>query len=52
MGQLLWIIPALPLAGFLVNGLFGKRLPKAVINAVAIGSVALAFLWVLKTIAV
>jgi NADH-quinone oxidoreductase subunit L len=48
--QLLWIIPALPLAGFLVNGLFGKRLPKAVINAVAIGSVALSFLWVLKTI--
>jgi NADH-quinone oxidoreductase subunit L len=46
----LWLIPAFPLAGFLVNGLFGKRLPKPVINLVAVGSVALSFLWVLKTL--
>ncbi len=46
----LWLIPILPLLGFLINGLFGKRLPKAVINAVAVGSVFLAFLWVLKTL--
>jgi NADH-quinone oxidoreductase subunit L len=46
--QHLWIIPALPLAGFLINGLAGRRLPKAVIHSVAIGTVALSFLWVLK----
>ena len=43
--------PHFPLAGFLVNGLFGRRFPKAVVNAVAIGSVLLSFLWVLKTLA-
>jgi NADH-quinone oxidoreductase subunit L len=46
----LWLIPILPLIGFLVNGLLGRRLSKPVINAVAVGSVALSFLWVLKTI--
>jgi NADH-quinone oxidoreductase subunit L len=46
----LWLIPLLPLAGFAVNGLFGRRLPKAAINAVAVGSVLLSFLWVLKTL--
>jgi NADH-quinone oxidoreductase subunit L len=47
----LWLIPLLPLAGFLVNGLLGRRLPKAAINAVAVGSVLLSFLWVLKSLA-
>ncbi len=28
--QKLWLIPLLPLAGFLLNGLFGRRLSKAV----------------------
>ena len=44
----LWLIPIFPLIGFLINGLFGRRLGKPVINAVAVGSVALSFLWVLK----
>ncbi len=48
--QHLWLIPALPLLGFLINGLAGRRLPKAVIHSVAVGAVALAFLWVLKTV--
>ena len=47
----LWLIPILPLAGFLLNGIFGRRLSKTVINAIAIGSVLLSFLWVLKTLA-
>jgi NADH-quinone oxidoreductase subunit L len=47
----LWVIPALPLAGFLINGLFGRRLPKAGVNAVALGSVSLAFLWALRVFA-
>ncbi|MEO5925906.1 MAG: NADH-quinone oxidoreductase subunit L [Bryobacteraceae bacterium] len=46
----LWLIPILPFLGFAINGLFGKRLPKTVINAVAVGSVFLSFLWVLKTL--
>jgi NADH-quinone oxidoreductase subunit L len=46
----LWLIPIFPLAGFLINGLAGRRLPKAVINVVAIGSVLLSFAWVLKVL--
>ena len=46
----LWLIPALPFAGFLVNGIFGRKLGKPAINAVAIGSVLLSFLWVVKTL--
>src|ERR1051326_4144097 len=46
----LWLIPTLPLAGFLINGLFGRRFPKALVNVFAIGSVVLSFAWVLKTL--
>ena len=47
----LWLIPVLPLAGFLLNGILGRRLSKTVINTIAIGSVLLSFAWVLKTLA-
>src|SRR5215471_11613192 len=47
----LWLIPLLPLAGFLINGIFGRRFSKGLVNTVAIGSVLLSFAWVLKTIA-
>lgn len=40
----LWLIPALPLAGFVVNGLLGKRLGKSFVSAVGVGSVGLATL--------
>jgi NADH-quinone oxidoreductase subunit L len=46
----LWLIPILPFLGFLINGLFGRRMPKSMINLFAIGSVTLSFLWVLKTL--
>jgi len=46
----LWLIPLLPFAGFLINGLFGRRFSKSAVNAVAIGSVLLSFLWVVKTV--
>ncbi|HUQ95617.1 MAG TPA: NADH-quinone oxidoreductase subunit L [Bryobacteraceae bacterium] len=49
--QHLWLIPALPFAGFLINGLLGKRLPKMVISLIAVASVVLSFGWVLKTLA-
>ncbi len=42
----LWLIPFFPLLGFLLNGVFGRRLPKAAINSIAAGSVALSFLLV------
>jgi len=48
--QQLWLIPLLPLAGFALNGLFGRRFSKPVINTIAVGSVLLAFLWVLKSL--
>ncbi len=45
----LWIIPLLPLTGAAINGLLGKRFPKGVVNAIALGFTAAAFamaLWV------
>jgi len=46
----LWLIPTFPLLGFLINGLFGRRFPKSLVNLFAIGSVLLSFAWVLKTL--
>ena len=46
----LWLIPIFPLAGFLINGIFGRRFSKGLVSTVAIGSVLLSFLWVVKTI--
>ncbi|MFZ1136193.1 MAG: NADH-quinone oxidoreductase subunit L [Candidatus Korobacteraceae bacterium] len=43
----LWIIPLLPLAGAAINGLLGKRFPKAMVNAIALGSTAAAFMYAL-----
>jgi len=39
MLNLIWLIPVLPLAGFLINGLVGKRLPRSVVSFIACGSV-------------
>ena len=44
MSELFWLIPLLPGAGAFVNGLFGKRLPKSLVSAVACGSIGLSFL--------
>ena len=46
----LWLIPIFPLVGFLINGLLGRRFSKTVINTIAVGSVVLSFLWVLKAL--
>ena len=43
MSEFFWLIPLIPGIGAIINGLFGKRLTKPVINAVAIGAVALSF---------
>src|SRR5271154_3113612 len=49
--QNLWIIPALPFIGFLINGIFGRRFPKMLVNLIAVLSVVLSFAWVLKVYA-
>jgi len=46
----LWFIPLLPFAGFLINGTLGRRLPRAVVSAIALLFTALpaaivAWLW-------
>src|SRR5579872_479197 len=47
----LWLIPLFPFLGFLINGLFGRRWSKTMVNVCCIGSVVLSFLWVVKTLA-
>ena len=42
----LWLIPLVPFAGFLVNGLIGRKLPKSLVTAVAIIATAIPFLQV------
>src|SRR5947209_2891245 len=44
MLALLWLIPILPLAGAAVNGLLGRRLPKALVTAVGVGAPLLSLL--------
>ncbi len=46
----LWLIPFFPLLGFLISSMFGRRWPKQVAGLVAVGSVALSFLYVLAVI--
>ena len=51
--NLLWYIPLLPFAGFLINGTLGRKLPRALVSAVAllftaIPAAIVAWLWVLK----
>src|ERR1044071_5842060 len=43
MIELAWLIPVLPLLGFIIIGLAGKRLSKPIISAVGCGSIMLAF---------
>ncbi len=47
MSMHLWIIPLLPLTGAAINGLLGKRFPRALVNTIALGFTAAAFLMAL-----
>jgi NADH-quinone oxidoreductase subunit L len=47
----LWLIPLLPFAGFLINGTIGRKLPRALVTAVALICTAIpaaivAWLWI------
>lgn len=43
--DLIWLIPLFPAAGFLINGLFGKRMSKTAIGVIAAGMVLLSFIF-------
>ena len=43
MEHLIWLVPALPLAGVLVNGLVGRRLGKGAVAVIGPGAVGAAF---------
>ncbi len=47
-GLHLWLIPVLPLVGFLLNGLVGHRLPKALVSTIALVFTAAPLLMVLR----
>src|ERR1700744_5717491 len=42
--QLVWLIPVLPLAGFLVNGLFRNYLSKGMTGVIGCGVILIAFI--------
>ncbi len=47
----LWLIPLVPFAGFLINGTIGRKLPRALVSAIAlictaIPAVIVAWLWI------
>jgi NADH-quinone oxidoreductase subunit L len=44
----IWLIPLLPLAGFLLNGILGSRLPRRLVSAIALLAPLLSFLLVLN----
>ncbi len=45
---LLWLIPTLPFAGFLLNGTLGRKLPRALVSTVALIATLIPALIVLK----
>ena len=47
----LWLIPLLPLAGAVVNGLFGRRFSKNVVTAVGLAFPGASMLWAWKVAA-
>jgi NADH-quinone oxidoreductase subunit L len=46
----LWLILFFPLLGALINGTLGRRLSKGWIGSIAIASVGLSFLWVVRVL--
>jgi NADH-quinone oxidoreductase subunit L len=46
----IWIVPLIPALGAAVMLLFGRRLPKTLVNAICVGSVAMSFLWTVAAV--
>src|SRR5262245_56731605 len=42
--DLIWLIPLVPAAGSVINGLFGKRMSKSVVGMIACGAVMISFI--------
>jgi NADH-quinone oxidoreductase subunit L len=42
--DLIWLIPLFPAAGFVINGLIGKKLPKPAVATIAAGAVLISFI--------
>jgi NADH-quinone oxidoreductase subunit L len=49
MGEYIWLIPVLPLIGFLINGLFGKTLGKQAVSVIGPSAAAGSFFVTLMT---
>src|SRR3989441_3957585 len=43
--DLIWLIPLFPAAGFIINGLFGKRMSKTVVGVIACTLVFISFIF-------
>ena len=43
--DLIWLIPLFPGSGFVINGLFGKRMPKTAVGVIAAGAVLISFIF-------
>lgn len=44
MSNLIWLIPVLPLLGFILNGSLNKSMPKGLVGIIASGSLLLSFI--------
>jgi len=43
--NLIWLIPLFPAAGFVINGLVGKRMSKTMVGVIACGLVFISFIF-------
>ena len=43
--NLIWLIPLFPAAGFVINGLLGKRMHKTVVGIIGAGAVLVSFIF-------
>src|SRR5438128_12409570 len=43
--DLIWLIPLFPAAGFIINGLFGKRMSKTAVGVIACTAVLVPFIF-------